>query len=136
MPSKRCLSVISVLSVLSVTLVYFGQTAGWIKCHLVRKGAQQPPPTLRTMSIMAKRSPISATAELLLYSLTFYCNVYCADERDSVRLVVEKCLLDGRGVQLDRCYQDSRTARILEANRRHTSQLAAGYRCRPHTCVS
>jgi len=29
-----------------------------------RKGAQQPP-TFRSMSIVAKRSPISATAELL-----------------------------------------------------------------------
>jgi len=29
-------------------------------------GAQQPPPTLRPMSIVTKRSPISATAELLL----------------------------------------------------------------------
>ena len=33
-----------------------------------RKGAQQPPPTFRLMSIVAKRSPISATAELLLHS--------------------------------------------------------------------
>jgi len=65
--------------------VYCGQTAGCInRCHLVRryrglgaghivldgdpsprKGAQQPPPTFRPMSIAAKRSPISATAELL-----------------------------------------------------------------------
>jgi len=30
------------------------------------KGAQQQPPTFRSMSIVAKRSPISATAELLL----------------------------------------------------------------------
>jgi len=30
-----------------------------------RKGAQQPPPTFRLMSIAARRSPISATAELL-----------------------------------------------------------------------
>ena len=31
-----------------------------------RKGAQQLPPTLRPMSIVVKRSPISATTELLL----------------------------------------------------------------------
>jgi len=61
------------------------QTAGWIKvplgnevylgpCHIVldgdpypppRKGAQQPP-TFGPMSTVAKRSPISATDELLL----------------------------------------------------------------------
>jgi len=29
------------------------------------EGAQQPPPIFRPMSIVAKRSPISATAELL-----------------------------------------------------------------------
>jgi len=28
------------------------------------KGAQQPPPPFRSMSIVAKRSPISSTAEL------------------------------------------------------------------------
>jgi len=32
----------------------------------LRKGAQQPP-TFRLMSIVAKRSPILATAELLLF---------------------------------------------------------------------
>ena len=30
------------------------------------KGAQQPPPTFRSMSIVAKQSPMSATAELLI----------------------------------------------------------------------
>ena len=30
-----------------------------------RKGAQQPPPTFRPMSIVAKLSPIPATAELV-----------------------------------------------------------------------
>jgi len=30
-----------------------------------RKGAEQPPPTFRPMSILIKRSPILATAELL-----------------------------------------------------------------------
>jgi len=67
---------------LSVTLVYRGQTVGWIKIPLStevglsagdillvrdpaapRKGAQQPP-TFRPMSIVAKRSPISATVVL------------------------------------------------------------------------
>ena len=66
--SDRCLSVCQ-----SVTLVYCGQTAGWIKmplgvevglgpCHIVldgnpapRKGAQHPPPNFRPMSIVAKR---------------------------------------------------------------------------------
>jgi len=63
-----------------------GQTAGWITIPLGTevglgqgdivldgdpaplpwKGAEQPP-TFRPMSIVAKRSPISATAELLLY---------------------------------------------------------------------
>jgi len=71
------------LFVLSVTLVYYGQTVGRIKMPLrmeislgsgatvldrgpapPRKGAQQPP-TFRSMSIVAKRSPISATAALL-----------------------------------------------------------------------
>ena len=61
-----------------------GQTSGWIKMpldtsvdlgpgHIVldgakpppRKKAQQPPPSFRPMSIVAKRSPISDTAELL-----------------------------------------------------------------------
>ena len=80
MLSDRC------LSVLSVTLTYCGQTVGWIKMPLVmqvgvglgpghvvldrhpappRKGAQQPFPIFRPMSIVAKRSPISATAEHL-----------------------------------------------------------------------
>jgi len=64
-----------------------GQTAGWIKmplgtkvgldpCHIVLhgdlappgKGAQTPSPNFRPMSIVAKRSPISATAEHLLVS--------------------------------------------------------------------
>ena len=35
--------------------------------QLPQKGAQQPP-SLRPMSIVAKRSPISATTELLLYN--------------------------------------------------------------------
>ena len=33
------------------------------------KGAQQPSPSFRLMSIVAKRSPISATAELLMFFL-------------------------------------------------------------------
>ena len=72
------------LSVLSVTLVYCGQVIEWIRMPLgtevglgpsdivldgdpappPRKGAQQPP-TFRAMSIVAKQSPVSETAELL-----------------------------------------------------------------------
>jgi len=71
-----------VLSVLSVTLVYCGQTVGWIKMPLgtevglgpgdivldedpalpLRKGVRQP---LTFRPIVATRSPISAAAELL-----------------------------------------------------------------------
>jgi len=62
-----------------------GQMAGWIKIPLgtevglgpgdivldrdaapPQKGAQQPPPTFWPMFVLDKRSPISATAELLL----------------------------------------------------------------------
>jgi len=76
------------LSCLSVTLVYCDQTVGWIKMplrtevglvpgHVVldadpapaKKGVQQPPTfrpmSFRPMSIVVKRSPISATADLL-----------------------------------------------------------------------
>jgi len=75
------------LSCLSVTLVYCGgQTVRWIKMplgtevgaprpHCVRRGTQLPPtergtaaPTFRPTSIVAKRSSITATAELLFYS--------------------------------------------------------------------
>jgi len=68
-----------------------GQTAGWIKMplgtkvdlspgHVVLDGTQPAspesgtaaPPSFWPMSIVAKRSPISATAELLLY---FACDV-------------------------------------------------------------
>jgi len=71
------------LSVLSVTLVYCGQVIEWIRMPLgtevglgpsdivldedpvtPRKWVQQPP-TFRAMSIVAKQSPISETAELL-----------------------------------------------------------------------
>jgi len=72
---------------LSVTLVYCGQTVGWIKMPLgtelglgpgdiVLDWHPAPPakghstPTFRPMSIVAKRSPISATAELLF----LYCD--------------------------------------------------------------
>ena len=68
---------------LSVTLAYCGQTAGWIKMplgaevdlgplhvvldgDLLTKGAQQPSP-FWPMSIVAKQSPISATAEHLYF---------------------------------------------------------------------
>ena len=71
MLSDRCLSC---LSCLPVTLVYCSQTVGWIRMplgtevglgpgHIVldgdrvlpRKGAQQPLPTLRPMSVVLKR---------------------------------------------------------------------------------
>jgi len=73
------------VTVCLVTLAYCGQTVGLINVprgtevglgadHIVldgdsalpRKGAQQPRPTIRPVSIAAKRSPISATAKLLL----------------------------------------------------------------------
>jgi len=68
-------------------LVYYGHMVGWIKmqhamevglgpCDIVLDGTQLSPmesgtamtaaPTFRPMSIVAKQSPISATAELLL----------------------------------------------------------------------
>ena len=73
------------LSELSVTLVYCDPTVGWIKMklgmrvglgpdHMVldgdaslcpQKGAQQPAPSFRPLSVVAKRSPISAAAEHL-----------------------------------------------------------------------
>jgi len=71
------------LSVLSVTLVHHGQTVGWIRIPLGMEVSLSPgdivldgdpapqmergtaAPTFRVMSIVAKRSPISATAELL-----------------------------------------------------------------------
>jgi len=70
----------AVLSVcLDVTLVYCGQTVGWIKIkldvevglsHIVSGGDPAPPAERATtppphISIVAKRSPISAAAELL-----------------------------------------------------------------------
>jgi len=83
MVSDRCLSC-PVLSCLSVTLVHCGQRVGWIKMphgtevglgpgHIALDGdpAQTPPPKrgtasiFRPMSIVAKRSPISGTAEIL-----------------------------------------------------------------------
>jgi len=84
----RAMGPLCVLSVcpvcLSVTLVYCGQTVGWIKVPLgtevglgpgdiVLDGDPAPSPTERgtaastfwPMSFVAKRSPISATAELV-----------------------------------------------------------------------
>jgi len=79
MLSDRCLS----CAVLSVTLVYCGQTVGRIKMPLgtevgldssyivldgdpapppQKKGGTAAPPTFRRMSIVAKRLPISSTA--------------------------------------------------------------------------
>jgi len=76
---------------LSVMLVYCGQTVGWIKMPLGMEvgldsrdivldgdpatpkiGAQQVP-TFRLMSIVAKRSPTSATSEQLLLHNTKRC---------------------------------------------------------------
>jgi len=77
-----------VVSVLSVTLVYCGQTVRWIKIklgmvvgrgpgHTVLDGDPGPsspspkghsPPNFRFMPIVAKRPPISATAENLYIS--------------------------------------------------------------------
>jgi len=83
MLSVRC---VSCLSVLSVTLVYYDQTVGWIKMslgtevglgtgHIVLDGTLFPkqwltaaPTAFRPMTIVTKRSPISAAAELLLHS--------------------------------------------------------------------
>ena len=79
MLSDCCLQ--SVCPVLSVTLVYSGQTVGWIKMklgmevglgpgHIVLDGDPAPPPqrgtapNFRPISVVAKRSPISASAEL------------------------------------------------------------------------
>jgi len=78
------LSVLSCLFCLSVTLVYCGQTAGSIKMPLGTEVGLGPgdivldgdpalspkmgtaAPTFHPVSIVTKRSPISATAELLL----------------------------------------------------------------------
>jgi len=38
-----------------------------------KNGAQQPPSNFRPMSIVAKRSPISATPEFLLFMVFLYC---------------------------------------------------------------
>ena len=78
---------LSVCPVLSVTLVYCGQMVGWIKMPLGTKVGLGPgnivldadsapplpraqPPNFWHMSIVAKWSPISATAEHLLSSST------------------------------------------------------------------
>ena len=79
---------------LSVTFAYCGQTVGWIKMplgtevglgpgHIVlhedqappRKGVQQPPPHFWPMSIVAKRSPIAATAEIL-FIFSFFTTLF------------------------------------------------------------
>ena len=62
---------------LSVTLVYCGQTVGWIKMKLGMEvglgpgdnaldGYPASTPNFRPMSIVAKQSPISSTAELVI----------------------------------------------------------------------
>jgi len=80
---KRFTLCYRVCPVLCVMLVYSGQTVGCIKMplgtevglgpgYIVLDGDRapshhsSPPPTFQPMSIEAKRSPISATAELLL----------------------------------------------------------------------
>ena len=78
-----CYRTVARLSALSVTLVYCGQTVGWIKMklgmevslgsgHILLDGdpacppkVHSPHPNFRPMSIVAKRSPMSATAEHL-----------------------------------------------------------------------
>ena len=84
MLSDRCSVCLSVC--LSVTLLYRGQTVGRIKMklstkvglgpgHIVLDGDRAPPPSergtvapsFRPTYIVAKRSPISATAEHLFY---------------------------------------------------------------------
>jgi len=74
----------------SAHVCYGGQTAGWIKMPLrtevdlgpgdtVLDGDPPPPAkrgtanSFRPMSIVAKRSPISATAELLLIDVSYKC---------------------------------------------------------------
>jgi len=79
------------LSCLSLRLVYCGQTVGLIKMPLGTKTGLGPgdvvlhgdpplhlkrehsPHNFRPMSVVAKRSPISATAELLLTFLAEVC---------------------------------------------------------------
>ena len=72
-----CCRTIVLSDCLSVTLVYCGQTAGWIKMklgtevglvsgHMVLDGEQKgyrPCPNFRPVSVVAKRSATSATAE-------------------------------------------------------------------------
>ena len=81
MLSDRCLSVCPVYMSVGLTLVYCGQTVEWIKMSLgvevghgpsdiVLDGDPAPPtkghtPNFRPMSIVDKRSPISATVKLL-----------------------------------------------------------------------
>jgi len=78
-----------------VTLVYCGQTVGWIKMklgvevglgpdHIVLDGDLYLPPergtaapSFRSMSIVVKRSPVSATAEHLLLLLP--CRPICTE---------------------------------------------------------
>ena len=85
--SERSLSCLSVLFVYDVGVLWpngwTDQEVSFGPSHIVLdgdpappspKGAQQPP-SFRPMSIMAKRSPISATAELVSVSVTS-CSVH------------------------------------------------------------
>jgi len=77
---RLCYGTLFVLSVPSATLVYCGQTVGWLRIQLGKEVSLSPgnnvldgEPTSPTergtlfgpMSIVAKRSPMSATAEVL-----------------------------------------------------------------------
>ena len=93
------------LSVLSVTLVYCGQTVGWIRMPLGTevglgpgdmvtqppsgKGAQQVA-TFRIMSTEAKRSPISASAELVFVCVL---NISETAERICAKFTRKTCLV-------------------------------------------
>jgi len=74
MLSDRCLSVLSCLSVLPVTLVYCGQTVGWINVklgmqvglahgHIVLDGDPGPPPSKG--KALPNFQPISVVAKWL-----------------------------------------------------------------------
>jgi len=97
-------------------LVYCGQTVGWINMplrtevglgpgHIVLdgnpappKGAQQPPPTSRPMSIVTKRSPSSATAELLFNNIRVH-KLGSSRGQPHTRIRLESLLLDSGGLE-------------------------------------
>jgi len=99
MLSDHCplrLPVLPVLSCLSATFVYCGETVGWIKLPLgtevglgpgdiVLDGDPVPSPAHVYCGQTAKRSPISVTAELLFTSPAGAVAKYC-DDREHVCL--------------------------------------------------